>query len=225
MGWCGQHIVADMWCLQYSRSEVVLTFFERSPLDQVLRNDNVYKIQPCFQSPVKISGKPYLQSSLSDSQRSGLVLYIENWCSALPLWFCRDHEIQWILPGKHWEHCVRSESASWWRPASWWRLPPLHRPSTASVSLPCLFIYWLLHFLLVSLIMLLFYAVMPSVPLCCMVMTQSCLCREQDDSLYWLAVRGMLTAGSHAYSPAIPALPGMPAPPWIQEVPQRKQQE
>uniref|UniRef100_A0A3B3RK25 PX domain containing 1 n=1 Tax=Paramormyrops kingsleyae TaxID=1676925 RepID=A0A3B3RK25_9TELE len=40
---------------KYSRSEVVLTFFERSPLDQVLRNDNVYKIQPCFQSPVKIS--------------------------------------------------------------------------------------------------------------------------------------------------------------------------
>lgn len=42
---------------QFSRSEVVLTFFERSPLDQVLRNDNVHKIQPCFQSPVKISGR------------------------------------------------------------------------------------------------------------------------------------------------------------------------
>ncbi|KAJ8418752.1 hypothetical protein AAFF_G00002510 [Aldrovandia affinis] len=40
---------------KYSRSEVVLTFFERSPLDQVLKNDNVHKIQPCFQSPVKIS--------------------------------------------------------------------------------------------------------------------------------------------------------------------------
>ncbi|KAL6035440.1 hypothetical protein STEG23_001185, partial [Scotinomys teguina] len=39
----------------YSRSEVVLTFFERSPLDQVLKNDNVHKIQPSFQSPVKIS--------------------------------------------------------------------------------------------------------------------------------------------------------------------------
>ncbi|XP_077100481.1 PX domain-containing protein 1 [Siphateles boraxobius] len=37
---------------KFSRSEVVLTFFERSPLDQVLRNDNVHKIQPCFQSPV-----------------------------------------------------------------------------------------------------------------------------------------------------------------------------
>lgn len=40
---------------KFSRSEVVLTFFERSPLDQVLRNDNVHKIQPCFQSPVNIS--------------------------------------------------------------------------------------------------------------------------------------------------------------------------
>ncbi|KAJ8336747.1 hypothetical protein SKAU_G00379670 [Synaphobranchus kaupii] len=40
---------------KYSRSEVVLTFFERSALDQVLKNDNVHKIQPCFQSPVKIS--------------------------------------------------------------------------------------------------------------------------------------------------------------------------
>ncbi|XP_025058189.1 PX domain-containing protein 1 [Alligator sinensis] len=40
---------------KYSRSEVVLTFFERSPLDQVLKNDSVHKIQPSFQSPVKIS--------------------------------------------------------------------------------------------------------------------------------------------------------------------------
>ncbi|XP_023655970.1 PX domain-containing protein 1 [Paramormyrops kingsleyae] len=40
---------------KYSRSEVVLTFFERSPLDQVLRNDNVHKIQPCFPSTVNIS--------------------------------------------------------------------------------------------------------------------------------------------------------------------------
>lgn len=37
----------------------MLTFFERSPLDQVLKNDNVHKIQPSFQSPVKISGKSY----------------------------------------------------------------------------------------------------------------------------------------------------------------------
>ncbi|XP_016327773.1 PX domain-containing protein 1 [Sinocyclocheilus anshuiensis] len=40
---------------KFSRSEVVLTFFERSQLDQVLRNDSVHKIQPCFQSPIKIS--------------------------------------------------------------------------------------------------------------------------------------------------------------------------
>ncbi|XP_019346112.1 PX domain-containing protein 1 isoform X2 [Alligator mississippiensis] len=40
---------------KYSRSEVVLTFFERSPLDQVLKNDSVHKIQTGFQSPVRIS--------------------------------------------------------------------------------------------------------------------------------------------------------------------------
>ncbi|XP_030886450.1 PX domain-containing protein 1 [Leptonychotes weddellii] len=50
--------IINMPC-KYSRSEVVLTFFERSPLDQVLKNDNVHKIQPSFQSPVKISGKSY----------------------------------------------------------------------------------------------------------------------------------------------------------------------
>lgn len=37
-----------------------MTFFERSPLDQVLRNDKVHRIQPCFQSPVKISGQRLL---------------------------------------------------------------------------------------------------------------------------------------------------------------------
>ncbi|OCT74447.1 PX domain-containing protein 1 isoform X1 [Xenopus laevis] len=46
--------IINMPC-KYSRSEVVLTFFERSPLDQVLKNDNVHKIQPNFQSPIKIS--------------------------------------------------------------------------------------------------------------------------------------------------------------------------
>ncbi|XP_027028979.1 PX domain-containing protein 1 [Tachysurus fulvidraco] len=40
---------------KFSRSEVVLTFFERSPLDQLLRNDKIQKIQPCFQSPYQIS--------------------------------------------------------------------------------------------------------------------------------------------------------------------------
>ncbi|XP_012309519.3 PX domain-containing protein 1 [Aotus nancymaae] len=46
--------IISMPC-KYSRSEVVLTLFERSPLDQVFKNDNVHKIQPTFQSPVKIS--------------------------------------------------------------------------------------------------------------------------------------------------------------------------
>ncbi|XP_075441879.1 PX domain-containing protein 1 [Ascaphus truei] len=46
--------IINMPC-KYSKSEVVLTFFERSPLDQVLKNDNVHKIQPNFQSPIKIS--------------------------------------------------------------------------------------------------------------------------------------------------------------------------
>ncbi|CAL8293857.1 unnamed protein product [Lota lota] len=40
---------------KFSRSEVMLTFFERSPLDQVLRNDKVHRIQPCFQSSLNIS--------------------------------------------------------------------------------------------------------------------------------------------------------------------------
>lgn len=40
---------------KYSRSEVVLTFFERSPLDQVLRDESVHRIQPSIQSPAKIS--------------------------------------------------------------------------------------------------------------------------------------------------------------------------
>ncbi|XP_060756053.1 PX domain-containing protein 1 [Neoarius graeffei] len=39
---------------KFSKSEVILTFFERSPLDQVLRNDKIQKIQP-FQKPIKIS--------------------------------------------------------------------------------------------------------------------------------------------------------------------------
>ncbi|KAM5300425.1 PX domain-containing protein 1 isoform 1-T1 [Ctenodactylus gundi] len=53
--------IISMPC-KYSRSEVVLTFFERSPLDQVLKNDNIHKIQPSFQSPVKISGEQALTS-------------------------------------------------------------------------------------------------------------------------------------------------------------------
>ncbi|XP_028824073.1 PX domain-containing protein 1 [Denticeps clupeoides] len=41
-----KNVISMPW--KFSRSEVVLTFFERSPLDQALRNDNVHKIQPCF---------------------------------------------------------------------------------------------------------------------------------------------------------------------------------
>ncbi|XP_055964502.1 PX domain-containing protein 1 [Sorex fumeus] len=46
--------IVGMPC-KYSRSEVVLTFFERSPLDQLLRDDSVRSIQPSFQSPGRIS--------------------------------------------------------------------------------------------------------------------------------------------------------------------------
>ncbi|XP_007900829.1 PX domain-containing protein 1 [Callorhinchus milii] len=47
-------IIISLPC-KYSRSEVVLTFFERSSIDQVLKNDSIQKIQMSFQSPVKIS--------------------------------------------------------------------------------------------------------------------------------------------------------------------------
>ncbi|XP_069769582.1 PX domain-containing protein 1-like [Narcine bancroftii] len=47
-------IIINLPC-KYSRSEVVLTFFERSSIDQVLKNDNDQKMQMTFQSPVKIS--------------------------------------------------------------------------------------------------------------------------------------------------------------------------
>ena len=61
VSWCCENCSCVIFalknmCLQYSRSEVMLTFFERSPLDQVLRNDKVHRIQPCFDSPIKISG-------------------------------------------------------------------------------------------------------------------------------------------------------------------------
>uniref|UniRef100_A0A8C4M3W8 PX domain-containing protein n=1 Tax=Equus asinus TaxID=9793 RepID=A0A8C4M3W8_EQUAS len=58
---------------KYSRSEVVLTFFERSPLDQVLKNDNVHKIQPSFQSPVKISGHHHPFEELVHTRASRVV--------------------------------------------------------------------------------------------------------------------------------------------------------
>ncbi|XP_078055134.1 PX domain-containing protein 1 [Mustelus asterias] len=47
-------IIISLPC-KYSRSEVVLTFFERSSIDQVLKNDTIQKVQMSFQSPVKIS--------------------------------------------------------------------------------------------------------------------------------------------------------------------------
>ncbi|GCC30877.1 PX domain-containing protein 1 [Chiloscyllium punctatum] len=47
-------IIINLPC-KYSRSEVVLTFFERSSIDQVLKNDSVQKVQMSFKSPVKIS--------------------------------------------------------------------------------------------------------------------------------------------------------------------------
>lgn len=62
---------------QYSRSEVMLTFFERSPLDQVLRNDKVHRIQPCFQSPIKISGA-YL-AFLSNTNMAPLLTSLTSW--------------------------------------------------------------------------------------------------------------------------------------------------
>lgn len=46
--------IVGMPC-KYSRSEVVLTFFERSPLDQVLRDDSVHRIRPSSQNPARIS--------------------------------------------------------------------------------------------------------------------------------------------------------------------------
>lgn len=70
---------------QYSRSEVVLTFFERSPLDQVLKNDNVHKIQPSFQSPVKISGKSYREGQEGKCS-CGQRWFSQNPASALPAW-------------------------------------------------------------------------------------------------------------------------------------------
>lgn len=60
----------------------MLTFFERSPLDQVLKNDNVHKIQPSFQSPVKISGK-----SCGEDMGRGQVLLLMAAVSQKPLQF------------------------------------------------------------------------------------------------------------------------------------------
>lgn len=90
----------------------MLTFFERSPLDQVLRNDKVHRIQPCCQSPIKISGAD-LRASCD------IELLLTSRCRAdfiadLTLWtFRRNHAVQWILPGQHRNHCIWSQSP--WR--------------------------------------------------------------------------------------------------------------
>lgn len=96
------------WTRQYSRSEVMLTFFERSPLDQVLRNDKVHRIQPCIQSPIKISG------GWSRSLVGGATLHLDRsrwhqgWSGVFIL--LRNHEVQRILSGQHRNHCVWRQS-------------------------------------------------------------------------------------------------------------------
>lgn len=40
---------------KYSRSEIVLTFFERSSIDQVLKDDHDHSVPMAYQSPVRIS--------------------------------------------------------------------------------------------------------------------------------------------------------------------------
>ncbi|XP_021445757.2 PX domain-containing protein 1 [Oncorhynchus mykiss] len=41
--------------MKYSRSEAVLTFFEQSPLDLMIRENNINNMEPYYQSPVTIS--------------------------------------------------------------------------------------------------------------------------------------------------------------------------
>ncbi|XP_014044029.1 PX domain-containing protein 1 isoform X2 [Salmo salar] len=41
--------------IKYSRSEAVLTFFEQSPLDLMIRENNINNMEPYYQSPVTIS--------------------------------------------------------------------------------------------------------------------------------------------------------------------------
>ena len=116
---------------QYARSEVMLTFFERSPLDQVLRNDKVHRIQPCCQSPIKISGLCDLLK-----QRWRLCWHVSRWLNALH--FYRNHAVQRILPGQHRNHRVWSQSARWEREAVVHRLcgtyVSIKSPSVTSVS-------------------------------------------------------------------------------------------
>uniref|UniRef100_A0A4X1SPG0 PX domain containing 1 n=1 Tax=Sus scrofa TaxID=9823 RepID=A0A4X1SPG0_PIG len=78
---------------KYSRSEVVLTFFERSPLDQVLKNDNVHKIQPSFQSPVKISGLRMVPS-LPPSWRTAMTQQLMSPTCPTTTW-CPSRRTSW----------------------------------------------------------------------------------------------------------------------------------
>lgn len=112
--WLGQ--ITNILTQQYSRSEVMLTFFERSPLDQVLRNDKVHRIQPCIQSPIKISGEwpavccnmePLSPLQCHTNFRANEILL----CTLFS--FFRNHAIQWILSGQHRNHRI------WWE--SPWR--------------------------------------------------------------------------------------------------------
>lgn len=97
---------------QYSRSEVMLTFFERSPLDQVLRNDKVHRIQPCCQSPIKISGADLRASC--DTKLLMTSRCRPDFIADPTLWtFLRNHAVQRILPGQHRNHCIWSQSP--WR--------------------------------------------------------------------------------------------------------------
>lgn len=118
-----QSIPLKRFSVQYSRSEVMLTFFERSPLDQVLRNDKVHRIQPCFQNPIKISGQyTYSGSYLFVPTQSLGSAATATWCHLecqtddvmlyCVLFFFRNHEIQRFLSGQHRNHCV-------WRQHPW----------------------------------------------------------------------------------------------------------
>lgn len=94
----------------------MLTFFERSPLDQVLRNDKVHRIQPCIQSPIKISGEwPAVCCNMEPL--SPLLCHTDFRANEILLCtlfsFIRNHAIQWILSGQHRNHCI------WWE--SPWR--------------------------------------------------------------------------------------------------------
>lgn len=88
----------------------MLTFFERSPLDQVLRNDKVHRIQPCFQSPIKISGAYLVVSCNMTSPMSRWLHSWSNIALCTFFFFCRNHAVQWILSGQHRNHCIWSQS-------------------------------------------------------------------------------------------------------------------